>query len=50
MDEARVAMNMQFAGELPKGIQKITNLPNDELGDLWDSIIVKDDLKTQLLS
>ncbi len=43
-------MNMQFAGELPRGIQKVTNLPNTELADLWKSIIIDDDLKTQLLS
>lgn len=43
-------MNAPFAGDLPKGIQKITDLPNDGLGDLWDSIIISDELKTQLLS
>ena len=41
---------MQFAGELPKGIQKVTNLPDKGLADLWDSIIVEDTLKKQLLS
>lgn len=43
-------MNIQFAGDLPKGIQKITELPNRELADLWDSIIIDDPLKKQLLS
>ena len=43
-------MNMQFAGELPKGIQKITNLPDKGLADLWASIIVDERMKTQLLS
>jgi len=43
-------MNMQFAGDLPKGIQKVTNLPNKDLADLWESIIIDNDLKTQLLS
>ncbi len=43
-------MNMEFAGELPKGIQKITKLPNKGLADLWDSIILEDELKSQLLS
>ncbi len=41
---------MEFVGELPKGIQKITNLPRKSLADLWDSIILEDELKTQLLS
>lgn len=45
-----MAMNMQFTGELPKGIQKVTNLPDDRLRALWDSIILEDDVKTQLLS
>ena len=43
-------MNMQFAGELPKGIQKVTNLPDKDLSNLWESIIIDDNLKTQLLS
>jgi len=41
---------MQFAGELPKGIQKVTNLPDKDLANLWESIIIDDNLKTQLLS
>lgn len=45
-----MAMNMQFAGELPRGIQKVTNLPDNSLAELWDSIILDEDLKTQLLS
>lgn len=45
-----MAMNMQLSGELPKGIQKITELPSGELAALWDSIILDDLLKKQLLS
>ncbi|MGD9879331.1 MAG: AAA family ATPase [Reyranella sp.] len=39
-------------GELdrPKGIQRIRNLPDPELGALWRSIILEERLKTQLLS
>ena len=36
--------------DLPKGIQKITDLPNSELAELWGSIIVEKDLKDRLLS
>ena len=43
-------MNTQFATDLPKGIQKVTDLPTNDLSDLWDSIIIQNDLKTQLLS
>lgn len=43
-------MNVQFAGDLPKGIQKITDLPNGELADLWKAIIIDESLKEQLLS
>ena len=35
---------------LPKGIQRSRALPDAELGQLWDSIIVDDALKQQLLS
>lgn len=35
---------------LPKGIQRIWSLPNDSLGALWDSIILDEALKSQLLS
>lgn len=34
----------------PKGIQRIRNLPDPELGALWRSIILEERLKTQLLS
>jgi AAA+ superfamily predicted ATPase len=34
----------------PKGIQRIRRLPDPTLGALWDSIILKDTLKAQLLS
>ena len=36
--------------DLPKGIQRIHHLPDQKLGTLWDSIILEDALKTQLLS
>ena len=29
-------MNAPFAGDLPKGIQKITALPDRSLAELWD--------------
>jgi pachytene checkpoint protein 2 len=35
---------------LPKGIQSSRALPDDALGALWDSIILDDKIKTQLLS
>lgn len=34
----------------PRGIQRVRRLPDEALGALWDSIIVDDKLKTQLLS
>ena len=34
----------------PKGIQRIRRLPDPKLGALWNSIILDDALKTQLLS
>lgn len=36
--------------DLPKGIQRTVTLPNEQLGRLWDSIILDDDLKNRLLS
>jgi SpoVK/Ycf46/Vps4 family AAA+-type ATPase len=36
--------------ELPRGIQRSRPLPDPGLGALWDSIILADSLKTQLLS
>lgn len=35
---------------LPKGIQKSRQLPDPRLGALWDSIIINEQLKAQLLS
>lgn len=35
---------------LPKGISRITQLPDISLGALWESIILEDDVKRQLLS
>lgn len=43
-------MNARFSGDLPKGIQKITRLPDDDLGELWDSIFVEEGVKDRLLS
>ncbi len=43
-------MNAPFAGDLPKGIQKITVLPGPILAELWDSIIVEAEMKEHLLS
>jgi hypothetical protein len=34
----------------PKGIQRTRRLPDPKLGALWDSIILDDTLKVQLLS
>lgn len=36
-------------GELPKGIQRVLEMPNDALGKLWNSIIVGQDIKDRLL-
>lgn len=36
--------------QLPKGIHRKWNLPDSRLDAMWDSIIVEDSLKTQLLS
>lgn len=35
---------------LPKGIHRAWDLPSSTLGDLWDSIVIDPDRKTQLLS
>ncbi len=37
-------MNMQIAGDLPKGIQKITRLPDSELPNLWDLVKIDEPL------
>jgi pachytene checkpoint protein 2 len=34
----------------PKGIQRVRQLPDSELGTLWDSIVIEDGLKERLLS
>lgn len=36
--------------DLPKGIHSITSLPNEPLGELWNSIIMDEDTKARLLS
>lgn len=42
--------NFQAEVNLPKGIHRIWNLPEKELGELWESIILEEKTKTQLLS
>jgi len=42
--------NQSIAVDLPKGIQQIWNLPDTQLGALWDSIILDNQMKMQLLS
>jgi SpoVK/Ycf46/Vps4 family AAA+-type ATPase len=39
-----------FADELPKGIQRSRSLPDPALGALWDSIVLDERIKMQLLS
>lgn len=36
--------------DLPKGIHAITSLPNEVLGEMWQSIILDEQLKSQLVS
>ena len=36
--------------ELPKGIQRSRPLPDPTLGELWDSIVLPDEMKARLLS
>lgn len=36
--------------DLPKGIHAITQLPDIKLGEMWDSIILDEQLKSQLVS
>lgn len=43
-------MNKMQIGDLPKGIQSITALPQKGLSELWDSIIVEEELRQRLLS
>ena len=40
---------MTAYGELPKGIHRYTKLPSPELGDLWDSIVLDQTIKDQLI-
>lgn len=40
----------EYAEELPKGIQRSRTLPDPALGALWDSIVLDERLKKQLLS
>lgn len=35
--------------ELPKGVQRLIRLPSPELGELWDSIILDQGIKDQLI-
>ncbi len=43
-------MDAPSVGRLPKGIQKITALPDNSLSELWDSIVVEAKIKEHLLS
>lgn len=43
-------MSETYVDDLPKGIQKVTELPDASLDALWNSIIVEDELKERLLS
>ena len=36
--------------ELPRGIHRVRKLPDPDLGELWDSIILEEALKSQLVS
>ena len=36
--------------DLPKGIQSVTSLPNDDLAEMWDSIIIEDGMRQSLVS
>lgn len=36
--------------DLPKGIQSITSLPDERLAEMWDSIIIEDDMRQRLVS
>lgn len=42
-------MSSNYA-DVPKGIHRSVKLPNSDLGDLWDSIVLDDAIKDQLLS
>lgn len=46
----QAAIPQSEAARLPKGIHRRRSLPDAELGALWDSIIVDEQLKRQLLS
>lgn len=41
---------MSISAELPKGVQRITALPQQNLADLWASIVVDADIKDRLVS
>lgn len=45
-----LAMTQQDDLNRPKGIQRVRHLPDPKLGALWDSIILDERLKAQLLS
>lgn len=40
---------MALHGELPKGIHRFIKLPSQELGELWDSIVLNQAIKDQLV-
>ncbi len=51
-EELMVKSNLRPHANLntPKGIHRVWTLPDTCLGALWDSIILEDEIKSQLLS
>ncbi|MEI9986117.1 MAG: AAA family ATPase [Aliidongia sp.] len=49
-DDATPGSDTAEDQNLPKGIQRSRSLPDPKLGALWDSIILDERLKSQLLS
>ncbi len=43
-------LHLVQAHDLPRGLQSVQSLPNDELDTLWDSIVTEGDIKDRLLS
>src|SRR4051812_19911678 len=50
MKEATKPYDFEQDVNLPKGIHRIWKLPEETLGNLWDSIIIDEKTKEQLLS
>jgi AAA+ superfamily predicted ATPase len=49
-DDNMNSLNAISGEERPKGIQRVRALPDEALGDLWDSIVIDQDMKGRLLS